>query len=531
MYKIKLGNKKNVETQNFVSLTCLFIACVFVGTASSLRAQVPNKGGVVFVKEKPSGNASGDSWTNGCSLSNALRSAKSNNKIEQIWVAAGTYKPKHLADGSSTDPRDQSFVLVDGVEIYGGFAGTETDITQRPPMSTGQTSSILSGDLDDDNKLSDKDAYHVLVAASLNDALLDGFTITGGNANGTGSIRVGVSPTDTLTVYRYNGGGIYLTESSLTLKNLIIDGNTAKNGGAIYSFYSDPKLINCFITNNTATEKGSALYNAVYPDVPTAAIMNDGSTGGGFTNYRLALSWGPPKISVRNSVPIEQQLLDLLNQAKEKHQEYQRLIEPEPFYDADGDGLRPAGSDDGTSLGGDPYLVFIPSNNRLDNRNPSLRPAGDGPIVINRYWPKIFDASGNAILPDVATWYAQIETRKKAFKQAATEIEAMMAAIKASPLYAMTFRVTDVAGVPLEVNPIKTLYDNMGQNISHNPPLEQCQQLMQFDVSGSRVTLTSGVSGFLYEYYLGYVPWLGDYEDQAAGASFAFPGTKTKPQP
>ncbi|GHV60841.1 hypothetical protein FACS1894195_0310 [Bacteroidia bacterium] len=207
-------------------------------------------------------------------MSIALDSAKSNKKIKQIWVAAGTYTPQHAADGKSTNQRDRSFLLVDSVKMYGGFAGTETDINQRPSIA-GRPTSVLSGDLGNDGTINNN-AYHVLVGARItSNTVLDGFTVTGGNANGTDSIRIGVSQTDTLLVHRYNGGGIHLTNSSPILANLFIEGNTAKNGGGIYSLNSNPKLINSIITNNTADD-GSAYYG----DILLPTVSNFSITGG-----------------------------------------------------------------------------------------------------------------------------------------------------------------------------------------------------------------------------------------------------------
>ncbi len=76
---------------------------------------------------------------------------------------------------------------------------------------------------------------------------LDSLTITGGNA--TGSF----------------GGGIYVLNSSLTLQNSTITGNSAGQGGGIFSHTNlsgqTTTLINCTITNNTATFAGGGIYN------------------------------------------------------------------------------------------------------------------------------------------------------------------------------------------------------------------------------------------------------------------------------
>src|SRR5690606_14186610 len=61
----------------------------------------------------------------------------------QIWVAEGIYKPTN-----DQSDRDATFQLANGVEIYGGFAGTESALNQRN-WQTNAT--ILSGDIDNND--------------------------------------------------------------------------------------------------------------------------------------------------------------------------------------------------------------------------------------------------------------------------------------------------------------------------------------------------------------------------------------------
>jgi hypothetical protein len=84
--------------------------------------------------------------------------------------------------------RTATFQLKEGVAVFGGFAGTETARDQRDPAANV---TILSGDLngDDDNSnviynepTRADNSYHVVTGAD--NATLDGFTITAGNANG-----------------------------------------------------------------------------------------------------------------------------------------------------------------------------------------------------------------------------------------------------------------------------------------------------------------------------------------------------------
>ena len=129
---------------------------------------------VVYVNAAATGGNDGSSWVNAyTSLPSALTAA---NSGDEIWVASGTYRP------TTTTNRDVSFPLKNGVGTYGGFLGTETLRSQRDPAANV---TILSGDIGTPGSSSDN-SYHVVTADSTVTAstVLDGFTITGGNANG-----------------------------------------------------------------------------------------------------------------------------------------------------------------------------------------------------------------------------------------------------------------------------------------------------------------------------------------------------------
>ncbi|MEJ7677502.1 MAG: hypothetical protein WKG06_06445 [Segetibacter sp.] len=73
------------------------------------------------------------------------------------------------------------FQLKTGVALYGGFAGTETMLNERNVTVNVTT---LSGEIQQDNDISNN-ALHVVQSSSFDStAVLDGFTVTGGNANG-----------------------------------------------------------------------------------------------------------------------------------------------------------------------------------------------------------------------------------------------------------------------------------------------------------------------------------------------------------
>ncbi len=206
-----------------------------------------------------------------------------------IWVAAGTYYPDE-GDGQTNNSVYSTFSIPDSVHVYGGFAGTETELSQRD-LSANET--ILSGDIDKDEDITydDDNAYHTVYFYQVSEAtLLDGFTITGGYANGSSGFEnygggifndghgsgVRSNPQIKNCIIRCNqagaGGGIYNLgngggETNPTITNCVISGNRASMCGGIYNagYYSDsdasPVLTNCTITGNHGGSKGGGMYN------------------------------------------------------------------------------------------------------------------------------------------------------------------------------------------------------------------------------------------------------------------------------
>ncbi|HTP02788.1 MAG TPA: choice-of-anchor Q domain-containing protein, partial [Anaerolineales bacterium] len=230
------------------------------GAACDIGAYEHNPAPMMYAE--PGGLTSGwcDSWGAACELRYALPLAVSG---QQVWVVAGTYTPT-----SGTD-RTLSFTLKNGVAIYGGFAGTETLITQRNPTLHVTT---LSGEIgaagNSDN------SYHVVKANGVSStAVLDGFTITSGDANGA-------SPDD-------SGGGMYNIGSSPTLSGLIFNSNSASSyGGGMYNDSGNPVLTNVLFSNNTASAYGGGMYNDGGSPSLTDVTFNGNSAtlGGGLYN-------------------------------------------------------------------------------------------------------------------------------------------------------------------------------------------------------------------------------------------------------
>ena len=94
-------------------------------------------GDIIYVNDDAPGTThDGASWATAYTdLQSALAAATSG---KQIWVAAGTYKPSVPAGRAAT------FRMIDGVAMYGGFAGYESSLSQRNWQANV---TILSGDI------------------------------------------------------------------------------------------------------------------------------------------------------------------------------------------------------------------------------------------------------------------------------------------------------------------------------------------------------------------------------------------------
>jgi LPXTG-site transpeptidase (sortase) family protein len=220
---------------------------------------------------KPSATGAGDcsSWANACGLQTALAAASVRG---EIWAANGTYKPTTGTDRAAT-------FLLPKASIYGGFAGTETARSQRDWTTH---LSILSGDLlgNDNSNLETTEptradnSYHVVTGSE--DATLDGFTVTGGNADGSAcpeGCGGGVSD-------NFNAGGLY--SNGLKLANLTLRANSANQGGGLYQAKWNWSLTNLTVSNNFAADKGGGIYlTDSQLSLTQSTISNNSATVGG----------------------------------------------------------------------------------------------------------------------------------------------------------------------------------------------------------------------------------------------------------
>ena len=201
--------------------------------------------GIVYVDASATTGANdGSSWANAFQGSSGLQSALAVAVAgDQIWVADGTYLP------TSGGSRFVSFGLVSAVQLYGGFAGGETNLSERDPSAN---IAVLSGDLAGNDGMTDyaENSYHVVGGNNVSGAVLDGFTIRGGNADGPSATN------------NDDGAGLYL-KGHCPVLNCVFEDNRCTGIGAaalVLDVNDFPVFYDCKFDGNEAGTGAGAVH-------------------------------------------------------------------------------------------------------------------------------------------------------------------------------------------------------------------------------------------------------------------------------
>ncbi|MTI25045.1 choice-of-anchor Q domain-containing protein, partial [Fulvivirga kasyanovii] len=252
------------------------------------QTQVLATGQVYYVNSSsPGGN--GLSWATAFrDLQSALEAATSG---DQIWVAAGTYKP------TATNTRSIAFELKGGMSLYGGFSGGESSIAERDWKSNP---TVLSGEIGGPGLTDNSD--HVIKCTTGSNIVFDGFIVEKGYASqsyygggmycsGVGSMKI------QHCVFRnnyanYHGGGIYILNSAVDVVNSeFYDNQTISyDGGGYFATGSQPKkIIGSLFHHNQSGRAGGAIenYNSTLQVVNTTVVDNvaHGAYGNGLASW------------------------------------------------------------------------------------------------------------------------------------------------------------------------------------------------------------------------------------------------------
>jgi len=228
--------------------TALVLSLSMVGLANA---------GVLRVDIDANPNGDGSTWSRAFdSLTDALAVAQPG---DQIWVAEGKYTPEAPAG------RDATFLIPDGVGVFGGFVGNENSLAGRGDPLDPLV--FLDGELSGTTN-----SYHVVTFDGAgSNTVLDGFSIVNGIADGTSTAQK-------------RGAGIYATDSSPILQNLIVENNIADgNGGGVYlagTTSNFTQIIDCFVRDNTAL-LGGGIHTEIDTIISNTDIEQNTANGGG----------------------------------------------------------------------------------------------------------------------------------------------------------------------------------------------------------------------------------------------------------
>ncbi|MFY7711017.1 InlB B-repeat-containing protein [Tenacibaculum sp. MEBiC07804] len=224
----------------------------------------------VYVDIDATGNNDGSSWTD--AYTNLQDAIDNTNLPTQIWVAEGTYLPTSGSGNARTFKLENK-----AAEIYGGFNGTETALDQRDFRNNV---TILSGDLNGDDNANinnseatrSDNAYHVVsLKGTGNGTVIDGFTISDGNANGPNDTSCTTSATNqdvggrggAIIVQPFNAGRI-----NAVIQNCILENNTGSEY-AVYTQFNpcgqqnivgDVDFKSCIVRNNYSDTQSAFLF-------------------------------------------------------------------------------------------------------------------------------------------------------------------------------------------------------------------------------------------------------------------------------
>lgn len=194
------------------------------------------------------GEGLGTSWDD--AMSSLTAALEMTQDGDEIWVAIGTYFP------TTENDRSQSFMIPSGVQVLGGFDGTEETLMDRD-LTNGV--SILSGEIGDKKSVEDNTYTIVYFDGVTSTTLLNGFTVTAAYANGL------VEGVDRTTC----GGGVFNNGdqgfSSPQISQCIFLDNFSREGAAIYNYANEgitnPTLSDCEFLHNRSDFNGGAIFN------------------------------------------------------------------------------------------------------------------------------------------------------------------------------------------------------------------------------------------------------------------------------
>ena len=275
-------------------LPVMLLAFFLAGTAAAQSK-------IYYVSSQATDTGDGSSWANATTLTKALDKAVAG---DQIWVQGFDT----LTGGNLYVAPKEGFAVKSGVQLYGGFAGTESRLSQRVTLGKPyqlKYRSVLSGDIQKNDTVGSVDlifpangtrsdnATHVLsvnldpTQASGNNntypTVINGFSIGNGQAAGTDDAGKGGG----IYVYGDNSkGGVFRIERCFLISNYATQGGAVYVDASVKSVNGETSLINqSVVFNNAAGDRAAVenqaggIYLAGVATVVNTSIFNNGNGG------------------------------------------------------------------------------------------------------------------------------------------------------------------------------------------------------------------------------------------------------------
>ena len=224
----------------------------------SLKQNTVYAGNILRVDGSVTSSGDGSSWDKSFKkITDALDAAQAG---DEIWVKFGAYQ-------------EPTFLMKEGGNVYGGFAGTEEQRSQRDSkinstflIANNFTDQILSGA-----------SFETLTE-------WDGFTFTSANNDlKGGAILLLKNNKVSNSEISYNtstgdGGGVNMTDAYLD--RCVVSNNKGKAGAGIRAS-GKSVITNCIVINNIGTNNGGGISGTDHPVVIENCLVANNETSGG----------------------------------------------------------------------------------------------------------------------------------------------------------------------------------------------------------------------------------------------------------
>jgi hypothetical protein len=219
---------------------------------------------VVYVRGSAASGGNGTSWASAYKTIEAAIAASGPN--QDFWIAGGTYTPVAMLTPQT------------GSKFYGGFSGSESQLSQRNISSNPTV-------IDGGNQL--KHCMYVNFAAG--NIVIDGLTFRRGRAtSGTGwNVFGGGLMVDThssvITIANCTffdnsanqyGGGLFINRRPSVIQNCSFNDNRAMNGGGLCVVEAATTIQNCTFTSNRAEGAGQPNGGGIWLYLGGSSIQN-----------------------------------------------------------------------------------------------------------------------------------------------------------------------------------------------------------------------------------------------------------------